>query len=400
MVVVSPLGRQLISCLELDVLRGIAAVLMIINHSGYRLLTSENALHSVMAPAVFLGSAAPAVFFFATGFGIGLSRAQVSREFNLVGLLWKATLLLAADQFFYWSRGVSVGLDFFSFTAISTIVVSLLSQLRSAQKICIVFAALLVLSRYGLAPFLKIEDLPLVVEWMLGARGIQNVSYPFSPWMVFPLVGFACGFSYKDVMLSSSQLRNDWIRNAAVAFILCSALGLVMFVFNRGFFRWGTVSVAYLVFASGVVIFAGLSALALVKFSAGATSALSLRGVASFLVIPLHYSLLEAVTLAIGKSLSPISFSVITLLVTVFSFFLAAKGAAIVSRCARAKQKNTLYIVLLALVITLVLAANIEAVRNRIPVALISMAGQVALAMLLGVGLPLHGLNKLGRIRG
>ena len=58
---------------ELDVLRGIAAVLMILNHAGFRLLSGVDASSSISGAAVFLGGFAPVVFFFATGFGIALS---------------------------------------------------------------------------------------------------------------------------------------------------------------------------------------------------------------------------------------------------------------------------------------------------------------------------------------
>ena len=106
---------------ELDVLRGMAAVLMIVNHAGYRLLSPQDALNSWVSPGVFLGSFAPAVFFFATGFGIGLSRSVLPARLDWTGLAWKAALLTVADQFFYWSKGVRLGLDFFSFIAIATV---------------------------------------------------------------------------------------------------------------------------------------------------------------------------------------------------------------------------------------------------------------------------------------
>ena len=147
--------------LELDVLRGIAAILMVVNHAGYRLLSSDDAVHSAVAPVVFLGSAAPAVFFFATGFGIGLSRSTPPRAFDWLGLLWKAALLIAADQFFYWSRGARFGFDFFSFIAIATITVSLLSRLRYAIEISVFLGAALLVLRYGLAPSLGATDHPI-----------------------------------------------------------------------------------------------------------------------------------------------------------------------------------------------------------------------------------------------
>ena len=58
---------------ELDLLRGFAALLMVFNHVGYAALSPQAAQHGASGAIVFLGSVAPVLFFFATGFGGGLA---------------------------------------------------------------------------------------------------------------------------------------------------------------------------------------------------------------------------------------------------------------------------------------------------------------------------------------
>lgn len=383
----SRLARQF--ALELDVLRGIAAILMVVNHAGYRLLSADDAVHSAVAPAVFLGSAAPAVFFFATGFGIGLSRSTPPRAFDWLGLLWKAALLIVADQFFYWGRGASFGLDFFSFIAIATITVSLLSQLRYAIAISVFVGAALLVLRYGLAPSLAATDHPVAfVEWLLGVRTVSDVSYPLSPWMVFPLLGFALGCSYKNVSLTAPLPRNQWIRRGAVVFGVCCASTLCFQYLNRGFFRWGTVSVAYFIFAAGVVVIAGLSSMAAVMYGRNLKRTLALRGVASFAVIPLHYAMLEVISQLHPQPFASGAFALITGCLVAASFFCSNKFASVVSTLTIAKHPRALFCTLIALVSALCIGLNFEHIRAAAPTALVTMLAQLAVAVLLGLGLP------------
>ena len=69
--------------LELDVLRGVAASLMIVNHAGIRLLSPADTIESASAVAVFVGGFAPVVFFFVTGFGAALARGSAPRPLDL-----------------------------------------------------------------------------------------------------------------------------------------------------------------------------------------------------------------------------------------------------------------------------------------------------------------------------
>jgi Heparan-alpha-glucosaminide N-acetyltransferase, catalytic len=375
--------------LELDVLRGFAGILMIVNHAGYRLLSADDAVHSGWAPAVFLGSVAPAVFFFATGFGIGLSRPASRRPLDWLSVLWKAMLLVVADQFFFWNRGASFGLDFFSFIAIATVAVSLISQLHRAVVICISLSAGLLAVRYLLAPLLGSSGPPAaIVEWLLGVRTVADVSYPLSPWMVFPLLGFACGFSYERVSLTLAWPRNQWLKRGSAVAAVCLALSIAFYFLNRGFFRWGTVSFAYFVFAVGVVVTAGLFAMAVVMYRRSASRLLALRGVASFAVIPLHYAMLAVLTHWLPQPMSLAAFAVATSCVIAASFFCSAQFASVVSRLTTAKHRRLLFGFLAGVVFTLCLAINFDSIRSGVSAELITMLAQLTVAGLLGLGLP------------
>jgi uncharacterized membrane protein len=61
---------------ELDILRGLAALFMIINHGGYEFLIPDLATHGISGFIIFISSSAPVLFFFITGVGYGLQSGQ------------------------------------------------------------------------------------------------------------------------------------------------------------------------------------------------------------------------------------------------------------------------------------------------------------------------------------
>lgn len=62
--------------LELNVLRGLAAILMIVNHAGVKTSIETEANQSVMNDVLFIGSFTPMLFFFVTGVGLGIQSSQ------------------------------------------------------------------------------------------------------------------------------------------------------------------------------------------------------------------------------------------------------------------------------------------------------------------------------------
>ena len=155
-------------------------------------------------------------------------------------------------------------------------------------SLCLVVAILSV--RYLVGPFVR-PWLPEqgMSDWLTGLRGQSGVSYPFSPWMVYPLIGFVLGRWYGGGDVAAKQRR--WLLAGAAVCAASLALTSAMLWMGVGLFRWGSMSSSFFVLSLGVLAaFAMLSAASVRSASAGRL--LALRGVASFAVIPIHYALL------------------------------------------------------------------------------------------------------------
>ena len=274
---------------QLDIFRGFAAILMVLNHAGFEWLAPVDALTGFDGAVVFLGSAAPALFFFATGVGMGLSRR---RAVDWPAIFRKVLLLLVADVFLGWGVHRWIGLDFFAFCAISMLAVALVTSTRRPVLTASATIASCLLVRYGLVASLQplAVDVP-VVAFLSGIDGVANISYPLSPWLVFPMAGFILGrlSPGRETSTSSASPR------VGVAVLAAAGVALAGWLHSRGaiMHRWNTVSVAYFLFAIGFVCAVWLAADALAAVSRlRLVAALQTRGPASLLIVPVHYALI------------------------------------------------------------------------------------------------------------
>lgn len=379
--------------IELDVLRGFAAMLMIFNHSGFRLLAPNDVFHSASAVGVFFGGMAPVLFFFATGFGIALSTHSQARPLDKLGLLWKASLLVLADQFFFWSKGVAWGVDFFSYVAIATVVVTSVARLKSSMWVCSGLIAALLLCRYPageiLQPVVRNQDFAV---WMLGVKGIKDISYPLSPWMVYPLLGFVLGNLYGSVRPHATRPRNRWIQTGSILTVLFLAASAVMRHEKAIFFRWGSMTAGYFVLSLGVLLAASLLALFCVMRSERLSAWVSLRGVASFAVIPVHYAMLDASSHAFSLPQPQWVVVLLTLVILVTSFVASNWFAAVASGSWVAARRNWVFAFALGVVIACVTLALISFDYETVPVEASRFLGQLFIAILLGLGIPKRGI--------
>jgi len=309
------------SLIELDVYRGIAAVLMIVNHSGNELISRTGGSPHPASFLVFLGSFAPALFFLATGFGVALSSKARKEDGQLAHTLWKALILVLADQLFWWNDGTILRLDFFSFIAISTILLTVLSRHKNSVYIASLLLVTTVVVRYGLAPYLSSAIAANeFINWIAGTPGIRNISYPFSPWMVYPLLGFIAGNLYLNLN-NDIQIKYNYVYLVTIIFAM-SSIVISVFLYYEGkvFFRWGSVSVAYFILSLGMVAIAWQAAKIVSKNSAAVSRALSLRGASSFLVIPLHYALIHFIKMYAYPIKNPIQFIIAATLIISLAF--------------------------------------------------------------------------------
>ncbi|MFL6696109.1 MAG: heparan-alpha-glucosaminide N-acetyltransferase domain-containing protein [Vitreoscilla sp.] len=269
---------------QLDLFRGVAAIFMIVNHAGYQLLGAAAAAGGWPSWLVFVGSAAPALFFFATGVGSGLGSG---RGDSFASALRKVVLLLLADALLNWSTGTLLGFDFFGFAAAAT---ATLFAIRRAHRPAIVAAVLLALvlaMRFGLASVARgrIEDDSLLA-FITGIAPVRHVSYPLGPWLAFPLLGFLVGRQWRE----GGSSQESWIVPATAG--LCIALSVLLAARGAPVFRWGSVSIAYFLCAVGIVAIAWWCADRVAQALPAIAQRASLRGPVSLLIVPLHYGIL------------------------------------------------------------------------------------------------------------
>jgi len=265
---------------------------MVINHSGFALLTTHDANSGWLGLTVFLGSFAPALFFFAVGYGAGLG--PVTKQVDWMSVCKKSAWLILADQLLIWSGGHSYGMDFFGFIALSMVAMALIQGQRHSSVLCVGLIVFLLLIRYSARAM--VEGLANENElwlWFTGVRGQVGWSYPLSPWLVAPLAGF---WSARNMPL----IAVNWRKLLEVAIVLTGSL-LSVILYSRGvsFFRWGSVSAAYFVAAVTAVTIVWVLAGWVVRFISQIEKPLSLRGAAVFLVVPIHYAAL-AIVKALG----------------------------------------------------------------------------------------------------
>lgn len=284
--------QQLLSR-TLDVFKGLAAVAMVINHSGYALLTNRDANSGWLGLTVFLGSFAPALFFFATGFGAGLR--PIGKPVDWTSIWKKSAWLILADQLLIWSGGHSFGMDFFGFIALSVVSMALIQGRRRSNALCIGLIVFLLLIRYPARALIEgVAGHDGFCLWLSGLQGQDGWSYPLSPWLVAPLAGF---LSARNAPL----VADNWRKLLAVAVVVTGSLiSLILYSKGASFFRWGSVSAAYFVAGVTAVTIAWAIAGWLVRLNSRLEGPLSLRGASVFLVVPIHYG-----ALAIVKALDP-----------------------------------------------------------------------------------------------
>ena len=314
---------------ELDILRGLAALFMIINHGGYEFLIPDLATNGISGFIIFISSYAPVLFFFITGVGYGLQSGQKIKPNYLSDVIYKVIILILADQFFFWKKGQLIGLDFLGFIAFSTLV---MAGIRVSKKpllyVIIGFIVIFVL-RYLLGPSLDHRgiELPSLVIWIIGTQALPNISYPLSPWLAYPLFGYIVG-----VAVIQYQKKLEFERLSIIIKLLLLSLipvicSLLLWYKGASFFRWGTVSLGFYLY-SFAILFVSLAFSLLIKLSPSTQfyqQSLSLRGVASLAVVPIHYALIALATFISIKNLNFLMSALVIAIIVALSFFVASQ---------------------------------------------------------------------------
>ncbi len=376
---------------ELDVLRGLAAILMVVNHVGAALAPASLLAQPVAGALFFIGSFAPVLFFFVTGIGAGIqsNRPPARGRWLTIGI--KVGILFMADLLMQWGRGRPIGLDFLGFIGLSVLILEVIKTLRFPAIACAVGIGLVSLMRYGVAPLLRSLhlELPWVLNWIFG-NIVEFVSYPLSPWIAYPLLGFLIGRSLQRYgsLLSG---RPTWILLGLTGAGIMPAIGSVLLAqrSETAFFRWGSVAIGFYIASFAVVAYGLLLAWALCCFYSlkPVQSFLALRGVASFAIVPIHYLLIDIMTYTGIRVMSVISYTIIGVLVIGIAFLLAYQVETLAKKAARIKAQETVWLSL-ASVVALFSILTWVGVPNSLLTSLSTTAGQVALCILFLVRSP------------
>jgi len=312
---------------ELDILRGLAALLMIVNHGGYEVLISDLATHGISGFIIFIGSSAPVLFFFIIGVGYGLQSGQKIKPNYWSDVIYKVIILILADQFFFWKRGQLIGLDFLGFIAFSTLVMAGIRVSKKTLLYAIIgFIAVFVL-RYLVGPYLDNSDIqvPSLVAWVIGTKELSNISYPLSPWLAYPFLGYIVGVGVIQYQKNLEFERLSVIVKLLL-FSLVPAIGsLLLWYKGASFFRWGSVSLGFYLYSFAILL-VSLAFSLLIKLIPSTTfyqHILSLRGVTSLAVVPIHYALIVLATFMGLKNLNFLMSAFVITIIVVLSFFFA-----------------------------------------------------------------------------
>lgn len=269
---------------------------MISNHAGVTWLSDTGWQHGLNGAITFVGSLAPVLFFTVTGLGRGIQAAGRAPK-PISDALRKALVLFLADAAFWLSPTQHLGLDFLGFIGLSALVLEVPDRVRRPTvTIGLAMTACLVL-RFGVAPRLGLPtDGGLTVRalhFVLGDAGVPGVSYPLCPWLAYPLFGWLVG---RYTVGHAEPIRSSRLRSAGLlALLALFGIGLCLAMLRRHmvFFRWGTLSFAFCLLGfTAVVAGMALVLVAVEALPARAVAALSLPGIASFVLVPIHYALI------------------------------------------------------------------------------------------------------------
>lgn len=267
----------------LDQLRGIAAIFMVINHFGYIAFDQNKIEVELIKNILFITSFAPVLFFYTTGYGMGLqTNVDPGKKSKIQG---KIVLLFIADFFIRSPRMENIfGLDFFGFIATSVFFVYCATKTKNPVFAAVVMMLIIVLLRYTpVSWFNSITHESKLIDFLSGRKSIPNISYPISPWLFFPLMGFTIA------KINAMQKH--------VKLLFCvGAFFLVMSIWLQYkewvFFRWGTMSFAF--FCASLSILLLIHTLLEINIKIP-LNIINLNGVESFFIVPIHYFFVKSI---------------------------------------------------------------------------------------------------------
>jgi len=134
-----------------------------------------------------------------------------------------------------------------------------------------------------------------IIAIIYGGQTLKGVSYWFVPWLVYPLAGFILGVLY-------NRHYKLWLQKGQLIMGCFFFLGLLvlfisLYLEKRGmiYFRWGSVSINFFIISFSALSLSLLLACMLAKLPDNSflVNTLSISGVSSLAVVPIHYFFID-----------------------------------------------------------------------------------------------------------
>ena len=158
------------------------------------------------------------------------------------------------------------------------------------MSVCLILFA----ARFLIGPVISSESFPgPILKWLLGVEKLDNFSYPLIPWVIYPLMGYILGEKLRE----SGQTAGDFLHSRwkvvviAVVVLTCGLFAVAYLKNGLLLFRWGTVSLDFFILSLLILII--FTWLAIVGSRSKYYRFISMAGMTSLLVVPVHYYLLE-----------------------------------------------------------------------------------------------------------
>ena len=264
---------------------------MITSHFGAELVPPEIKSSQPFSLINFSGGWAPVLFFFVTGLGYGINSNKPIKSRYWFDVFAKALTLFFVERVAYIKSGSFIGIDFLSFIGIIIVLLSIFRAHRVNHLFILLLILILVVFRYFIGPLVSDPNTSMLVGWLIGTSHMKGFSYPFSPWLIYPFIGYMIGKALSDKSIDLKKYANDHKQSTFIIFTFLVGL-ILLNGWLRGyvFFRWGTVSFDYFLLSLLVIIsFVYLSTI----LSRGYYPYCSIMGLSSLLVVPIHYYLID-----------------------------------------------------------------------------------------------------------
>jgi uncharacterized membrane protein len=369
---------------EIDLVRGVAVMMMVINHAGHGLMSQAALASPVGHFWIVFGSFAPVLFFLTTGIGAGVQFARGRPASNVA---WKVLILVAADAILtVYLRG-SIGFDFLAFIGLSTLVCWMLARTRHAVAFSLVGFLVVAGLRFQVGPQLRgnvITDDTQIANVILGVNFVPGISYTLSPWLCFPLLGFCVGWVIAILAERDPMQSRRLYKVLLIPGIILLGVGCLAVWQHAAFERYGTVSASFFTLAMGVLL-ATLAICGLVENGRGEASRdwlrwLRTRGVACLAIVPIHYLLVDMLQRSGLAGLEAFEFIILMALLVPLCIYLGRAFERVVPVTVAAWPAGVTYILTILIAVTaLFLCYKVEIVAVRIWSLFI---GQIALCVL------------------